>query len=133
MPEAQGVDRARSACEAFSFRRRQTRRGSSVRLRLNAKRPIPFGPNGCVEVDLLCEDGRLVIELGGAQHLADPEAYRRDRRKDASYRNTGISCCAFWPLTSAGSATTSSPARPPRLRIDCSRAGRRRSREPAAA
>jgi very-short-patch-repair endonuclease len=36
-----------------------------------------------MEVDLLCPEVRLVIELDGAQHLADPEAYRRDRRKDA--------------------------------------------------
>jgi very-short-patch-repair endonuclease len=27
---------------------------------------------------------RLAIELDGAQHLADAQAYRRDRRKDAA-------------------------------------------------
>ncbi|MFY9988843.1 MAG: DUF559 domain-containing protein [Chthoniobacterales bacterium] len=36
-----------------------------------------------MEVDLLCTDARLIIELDGDQHLSDPEAYRRDRRKDA--------------------------------------------------
>ncbi len=35
-----------------------------------------------MEVDFLCEECRLVIELDGAQHLADADAYRRDRRKD---------------------------------------------------
>jgi very-short-patch-repair endonuclease len=35
-----------------------------------------------MEVDLLCEEPRVVVELDGAQHLADREAYRRDRRKD---------------------------------------------------
>jgi very-short-patch-repair endonuclease len=34
-----------------------------------------------MEVDLLCADARMAIELDGAQHLADAEAYRRDRRK----------------------------------------------------
>ena len=33
-------------------------------------------------MDVLCADARLAIELDGAQHLADPDAYRRDRRKD---------------------------------------------------
>ncbi len=36
-----------------------------------------------MEVDFLCADARVVIELDGAQHLADADAYRRDRRKDA--------------------------------------------------
>lgn len=36
-----------------------------------------------MEVDLLCEEARLAVELDGTQHLADPDAYRRDRRKDA--------------------------------------------------
>ena len=31
---------------------------------------------------MLCADARVAIELDGAQHLADPVAYRRDRRKD---------------------------------------------------
>ena len=35
-----------------------------------------------MEVDLLCADARVAIELDGAQHLADVAAYRRDRRKD---------------------------------------------------
>ena len=37
---------------------------------------------GRMEVDLLCDDSRVVIEVDGALHLGDPEAYRRDRRKD---------------------------------------------------
>ena len=37
---------------------------------------------GTLEVDLLCADARVAVELDGAQHLADPVAYRRDRRKD---------------------------------------------------
>lgn len=35
-----------------------------------------------MEVDLLDGDARVAVEPDGAQHLADPQAYRRDRRKD---------------------------------------------------
>lgn len=35
-----------------------------------------------MEIDLLCADSRVVVEIDGAQHLADPVASRRDRRKD---------------------------------------------------
>lgn len=42
-----------------------------------------------MEVDLLCESARLVIEIDGAQHLGDAEAYRRDRRKDALLQSHG--------------------------------------------
>ena len=31
----------------------------------------------------------MVIELDGGQHLADPETYRRDRRKDAALQEHG--------------------------------------------
>ena len=48
-----------------------------------------------MEVDLLCEDLRLVIELDGAQHLADAEAYRRDRRKDAVLQQQGYLVLRF--------------------------------------
>ena len=42
-----------------------------------------------MEVDLLCTDSRVVIEVDGAQHLADPIAYRRDRRKDQLLQESG--------------------------------------------
>lgn len=35
-----------------------------------------------MEVDLLCEDARLALELDGPQYL-EVECYRRDRRKEA--------------------------------------------------
>ena len=35
-----------------------------------------------MEVDLLSVDARVAVELDGAHHLSDPQAYRRDRRKD---------------------------------------------------
>jgi very-short-patch-repair endonuclease len=48
-----------------------------------------------MEVDFLCEGARLVIELDGAQHLADAEAYRRDRRKDALLQEHGYFVLRF--------------------------------------
>ena len=48
-----------------------------------------------MEVDLLCEELRLVIELDGGQHLADAEAYRRDRRKDAALQEHGYFVLRF--------------------------------------
>jgi very-short-patch-repair endonuclease len=81
-PEAEGADRARSATEDFLFHRLQTLPATAGRFRLNAELPIPFDGAGRMEVDLLCAEARLAIELDGAQHLDSPEAYRRDRRKD---------------------------------------------------
>jgi len=49
---------------------------------LNVALPIAFDGQGQLEVDLLCAEARVAVELDGAQHLADPVAYRRDRRKD---------------------------------------------------
>ena len=48
-----------------------------------------------MEVDLLCPDARLVIELDGGQHLASTDAYRRDRRKDALLQEHGYFVLRF--------------------------------------
>ena len=48
-----------------------------------------------MEADLFCADANLVIELDGAQHLADAEAYRRDRRKDALLQQNGFFVLRF--------------------------------------
>ena len=93
--DAEGTARARSASEAFFFRRLETLPETSRRFQLNSELPIPFDGWGRMEVDLLCADARLVIELDGAQHLADPEAYRRDRRKDALLQKEGYFVLRF--------------------------------------
>lgn len=80
--DADGVNRARSATEAFLFGRLATLPETKGRFRLNVALPIPFDGQSRLEVDLLYADARVAIELDGAQHLADPVAYRRDRRKD---------------------------------------------------
>ena len=48
-----------------------------------------------MEVDLLCADSRLVVELDGGQHLSNADAYRRDRRKDALLQEHGYFVLRF--------------------------------------
>ncbi len=94
-PGAEGADRARSASEAFLYRRLETLPETAGRFRLNIELPIPFDAWGRMEVDFFCEDSRLVVELDGAQHLADAEAYRRDRKKDAMLQKNGYFVLRF--------------------------------------
>jgi superfamily II DNA or RNA helicase/very-short-patch-repair endonuclease len=94
-PDAEGVNRARSASEAFLYRRLETLPGTAGRFRLNVELPIPFDGWGRMEVDLLCAEARVAVELDGAQHLADSDAYRRDRRKDLLLQENGYFVLRF--------------------------------------
>jgi superfamily II DNA or RNA helicase/very-short-patch-repair endonuclease len=94
-PEALGIDRARSATEAFLYRRLETLNATRGRFELNANLPIAFDGGGQMEVDLLCANGRVVVELDGAQHLADAAAYRRDRHKDLLLQENGYRVLRF--------------------------------------
>ena len=91
----EGVSRARSATEAFLYRRLETLPETAGRFRLNAELPIPFDGGGKMEVDLLCADVRVAIELDGSQHLDGEEAYRRDRRKDQLLQEGGYFVLRF--------------------------------------
>ena len=93
--DAEGAARARSATEAFLYRRLDTLRETNGRFRINVALPIPFDGFGTLEVDLLCADARVAIELDGRQHLADPIAYRRDRRKDQLLQENGYFVLRF--------------------------------------
>ncbi len=93
--EAEGESRARSATESFLFRRLETLPQTAKRFQLNAELNIPFDGWGRMEVDLLCADAHLVIELDGAQHFASKDAYRRDRRKDALLQEHGYTVLRF--------------------------------------
>jgi len=77
-----GANRARSASEAFFYKRLETLPETRGRFQLNAELPIPFNQRGGMEVDFLCEEAKVVIELDGPQHLQDETAWRNDRRKD---------------------------------------------------
>ncbi len=93
--DAQGEARARSATEAFFFRRLETLPQTAGKFRLNAALPIPFNQRGEMEVDLLYAQARLAVELDGPQHLSDPDAYRRDRHKDALLQEHGYLVLRF--------------------------------------
>jgi very-short-patch-repair endonuclease len=55
-----------------------------------------------MEVDFLDREAKLVIELDGAAHFSNLEAYRRDREKDILLEEYG-----FWVLRFlAGDLTT---------------------------
>jgi superfamily II DNA or RNA helicase/very-short-patch-repair endonuclease len=94
-PDAEGEARARSATEAFLYRRLETLDDTTGRFRLNAELPIPFDGNGKMEVDLLCAEARVAVELDGLQHLESVEAYRRDRRKDLLLQENGYIVLRF--------------------------------------
>lgn len=93
--DADGADRARSATEAFLYRRLETMAETKGRFDVNVSLPIAFDGLGRLEVDLLCADARVAVELDGAQHLADPVAYRRDRRKDHLLQENGCLVLRF--------------------------------------
>jgi len=65
------------------------------KFRLNANLPIPFDGQGQMEVDLLCADLRIAVEIDGGQHMNDAEAYRRDRRKDQLLQENGYLVLRF--------------------------------------
>jgi very-short-patch-repair endonuclease len=90
-----GLERARSATEAFLFQRLESLAETSGWFQLNVKLPIPFDGWSELEVDLYCGELKLAIEIDGAQHLADPVAYRRDRHKDALLQENGCHVLRF--------------------------------------
>ena len=93
--EPTGVERARSASEAFLFQRLETLAETAGLFKLNAKLPIPFDEWSELETDLFCAPLQLAIEIDGPQHLCDPAAYRRDRRKDALLQEHGCHVLRF--------------------------------------
>ncbi len=94
-PDAEGVERARSSSEAFLYRRLETLPETKGRFNLNIQLAIPFNEHGQMEVDLLCEEYRIAIELDGPHHFTDSIAYRRDRRKDQLLQENGYFVLRF--------------------------------------
>jgi hypothetical protein len=90
-----GTGSARSASEAFLHRRLETLSETKGRFQLNAVLPIPFNGRGTMEVDFLCREAALVLEIDGDQHFDDAEAYRRDRRKDYLLQENGYLVLRF--------------------------------------
>jgi superfamily II DNA or RNA helicase/very-short-patch-repair endonuclease len=94
-PGAEGAARARSASEAFIFQRFETIPELRGKFRLNTRLPIPFDDTSRMEIDLLCEEMKIAVEIDGGQHLADADAWRRDRRKDVLLQSHGYLVLRF--------------------------------------
>ncbi len=94
-PHAEGAMRARSACEAFLYRRLQTLEATKDRFILNRDLPIPFEGFSNMEVDLVDDTAKIAIELDGPKHIGDIEAYRRDRTKDQLLQEHGYYVMRF--------------------------------------
>ncbi len=88
-------NRARSASEAFLFKRLESLPETVGLFRLNTKLAIPFDGWSEMEIDLFSADLKLAIEIDGPQHLVDPAAYRRDRRKGALLQQSGFLVLRF--------------------------------------
>jgi very-short-patch-repair endonuclease len=94
-PDAEGQSRARSASEAFLYRRLDTLAETRGRFALNARLPIAFDAQSEMEVDLLCREYRMAIEIDGRQHLGDADAWRRGRHKDRLLQENGYVILRF--------------------------------------
>jgi very-short-patch-repair endonuclease len=72
---------ARSAAEVTLYDALEATRATAGRFRLNESLSVRFG-SSAAEIDLLSRGDRIAIEIDGVHHFADPDCYRRDRRKD---------------------------------------------------
>lgn len=94
-PESEEEDsRARSAAEAFLFRMLESLPETAGRFEPNAELEFRFGPRPA-EVDLLCRELRLAVEIDGYYHFGEPSAYRRDRTKDWELQRRGFVVLRF--------------------------------------
>jgi len=87
-PPADLLD-ARSAAEAALFAALEATAATAGRFELNGYLSVRFGPRAA-EVDLLSRRDRIAVEIDGIHHFADPDCYRRDRRKDLLLQTQGL-------------------------------------------
>jgi hypothetical protein len=80
---------ARSAAEATLYEALEATPATAGRFALNESLSVRFGPTAA-EIDLLSRGDRVAIEIDGVHHFADPECYRRDRRKDLLLQTQGF-------------------------------------------
>lgn len=80
---------ARSAAEAALFEALEATPATAGRFQLNESLSIRFGSRAA-EIDLLARVDRIAIEIDGVHHFADPDCYRRDRRKDLLLQTQGL-------------------------------------------
>jgi very-short-patch-repair endonuclease len=93
-PRAAAAMRARSLAELTLFDALEATAATAGRFQLNASVSFAFGTRGA-EIDLLSRDDELAIEVDGVHHFAEPDAYRRDRRKDLLLQGHGYTVLRF--------------------------------------
>lgn len=79
---------ARSAAEAALFDALEATPATAGRFVLNDTLSVRFGARAA-EIDLLSRADAIAIEVDGIHHFADPDCYRRDRRKDLLMQTHG--------------------------------------------
>lgn len=80
---------ARSAAEATLYEALEATPATAGRFLLNQSLSVRFGPTAA-EIDLLSRADRIAVEIDGVHHFADPDCYRRDRRKDLVLQTQGF-------------------------------------------
>lgn len=80
---------ARSIAEATLYEALEATPATAGRFALNESLSVRFGPTAA-EIDLLSRGDRIAIEIDGVHHFADPDCYRRDRRKDLLLQTQGF-------------------------------------------
>ena len=88
-------ENARSAVERFLHRHLEALPSTKGLFELNGRLDIPFGANPYMEVDFLSRSAKLAVEIDGARHFDDKNAYRRDRRKDELLQGEGYFVLRF--------------------------------------
>ncbi|WP_233262273.1 endonuclease domain-containing protein [Vitiosangium sp. GDMCC 1.1324] len=83
-----GRDRARSRPERVLFEILQYHRSTRGLFVQNESLEVEDGERPW-QVDLLCRELRLAVEIDGYYHFRDEEAFRRDRRKDVDLQRAG--------------------------------------------
>jgi hypothetical protein len=80
---------ARSVAEATMFEALEATPSTAGRFALNESLSVRFG-SAAAEIDLLSRGDRIAIEIDGIHHFADPDCYRRDRKKDLLMQTQGL-------------------------------------------
>jgi hypothetical protein len=91
-PETHSMEESdpwKSLQERFLFELLEHTSDLAGRFQLNASPGFLFGTQ-LAEVDLLCADLKIAVEIDGYYHFTGPDSYRRDRRKDVLLQQHGF-------------------------------------------
>jgi very-short-patch-repair endonuclease len=80
--------RARSLAERRLYELLQAEQVTRGLFALNELQPFMFGPRRA-EIDLVCAELRIAVEVDGYHHFREFDGYRRDRRKDVLLQHQG--------------------------------------------